>query len=395
MSIQAVREYLALLWGQYQGASKRSKSKLLDEIVRNTGMHRGSVKRLMKRATVPTFRRGTGASVNSYSDKAVRLLKVLWKDMGYMGAVRLQAAIQQWLKYWKQSEMDDHVFHELKQMSASTIERTLKKEKANLRRRTNTGTKSTKSKIKTLIPIRDLGVKPTIPGHCEIDCVAHCGGYLSGSHIWTLTLTDIVTGVTICEALEYKNGFEVMQALHRLEDRLPFKLIALYMDNGSEFLNEDVHKRFSLRKGAITREEIVELFRSRPYKKNDQCYVEQKNYTHVRELFGYDRLSGRLTVSLMNAVYRNEWHLLSNYFHPQIRLKSKERIGARIKRQFHKPVTPFENLKPYLTAEKTREIEAEIAGVNPFELVKKMKRKLREFQAYNSRSPDELGKHAI
>lgn len=167
------------------------------------------------------------------------------------------------------------------------------------------------------------------------------------------------------------------------------------MDNGSEFLNEDVHSRFSLNKNQVSREQIIEMFRSRPYRKNDQCYVEQKNYTHVRELFGYDRLSGKLMVSLMNNVYRKEWRKLSNYFHPQIRLKSKERHGAKIKRKFHAPVTPFENLKPYLTEEESKSIQDEIDSINPFELVKKLKRKLRDFQAYNSRPRDGLGKHAI
>lgn len=395
MSIQAVREYLALLWHQYQGANRVTKAQLLDEITKNTGMHRGSAKRLMSRSTAPTFRRGKGKSVNSYSDKSRRLLKALWKDMGYMGALRMRSAVQFWLKFWQHPELDDYTRHELTLMSESTLERSLKNDKANFRRRSNTGTKPAKSKMKTLIPIRDLGVFPTVPGHCEIDCVAHCGGSLTGDHNWTLTVTDILTGHTENEAMESKNGFEVMLALHRIEDRLPFKIIALYMDNGCEFLNEDVHKRFSQTKMQVTREQAIDLFRSRPYKKNDQCYVEQKNFTHVREVFGYDRLSGKLMVNLMNNIYRNEWRLLANYFHPQIRLKSKERIGAKVKRRFHKPATPFENLKRHLPEEHVRSIQAEIAGLNPFDLVKKLKRKLRDFQAYNSRSPDQLGKHAV
>lgn len=395
VSIQATREYLAFLWIQYQEASRRIRSHLLDEIVKNTRLHRCSAKRLMTRPSAPTFGRGKGKSVNAYSDKSMQLLKVLWKDMGYMGAVRLKTAIQQWIGSWQHPEMDDYTFHQLKSMSASTIERVLKVEKANLRRRTNTGTKQGNSKIKTIIPIRELGFMPKEPGHCEIDCVAHCGGSLTGNHIWTLTVTDILTGHTENEALEFKNGFEVMLALHRIEDRMPFKFIALYMDNGSEFLNEIVYKSFSQRKNKLSREQVIKLFRSRPYKKNDQCYVEQKNYTHVRELFGYDRFSGKLMVRLMNSIYRNEWRLLSNLFHPQIRLKAKVRIGAKVKRTFHKPVTPFENLKAHLTTEKSASIQLQIDGLNPFNLVKKLKRKLRDLQLYNSRSPNSLGKHAM
>lgn len=395
VSAQAVREYLILIWRQYQEASKALKSQLLDEIVKNTGIHRGSAKRLMSRRQEPEFKRGKGQSVNSYRDMSKKLLIELWKDMGHLGAVRMKGAIAAWIDKWQHPELDDYLRFELLKMSASTIERALKEEKAKLRRRLNTGTKSSGHKHKTSIPVRDLGQRPQVPGHCEIDCVAHCGGSLSGEHIWTLTLTDIVTGHTENEALQYKNGWEVKLALERIEARLPFPLIALYIDNGSEFLNDDVCKRFSLRKNQISREEAIKLFRSRPYKKNDQCFVEQKNYTHVRELFGYDRLSGKLMVQLMNNIYRTEWRLLSNYFYPQIRLKSKERHGAKIKRTFHKPITPFENLKKYLPPEKIVEMEAEYAALDPFALRKKLQRRLRDFQAYNSRPMDAGGKYAV
>ena len=395
MSIQATHEYLIMIWKQYQEASKKRKSELLNEVVKNTGLHRGSAKRLMGRSIEPEFKRGKGKSVNAYSDASKHFLKLLWKDVGYLGAVRMKAAIPMWINYWSNPDIDDYSFFELKKMSASTIERTLKKEKANLRRRLNMGTKGSKNnKMKTLIPIRDLGVMPTEPGHCEIDCVAHCGGSLTGTHIWTLTVTDIVTGHTENAALEYKNGWEVKLALDCIEDRLPFKIIALYMDNGSEFLNEDVHKRFSLTKDKIDRETIIQLFRSRPYKKNDQCYVEQKNYTHVRELFGYDRYSGDFMVQRMNNIYKNEWRLLTNYFHPQIRLKSKERHGSKIKRTFHPPATSFENLIKYLPEDKISEMEKEFNELNPFELRKKVKRRLSELQGYNGRTIERLGKHA-
>lgn len=395
VSIQAVREYLILIWKQYQGASKRLKSQLLDEVVKNTGMHRGSAKRVLSRRSEPQFRRGKGKSTSSYSEGSKRLLKVLWREMGYMGAKRLRAAIPNWIDKWEHPDLDDLIRAEIRTMSASTIERALKEEKAKLRRRMNTGTKSNGNKMKTTIPVRDLGTKPNEPGHCEIDCVAHCGGSLSGEHIWTLTVTDILTGHTENEALQFKNGWEVKLALDRIEDRLPFPLIALYMDNGSEFLNDYVYKRFSLKKNKIDRETVIKLFRSRPYKKNDQCYVEQKNYTHVRELFGYDRYTGKLMVQLMNNIYRNEWRLLSNFFHPQIRLKSKERNGAKVKRTFHAPITPFEALQKHLSEEELEKMSTEYNALNPFDLRKKLKRRLRDLQAYNSRSIDRLGKHAM
>lgn len=224
VSPQATREYLQFKWTQYRTSTKSERALILDEIVCNIGLHRGSAKRIMNRSSMPTFQRGKGVSANSYSVLSKKLLKDLWKDTGYLGAVRLKAALKIWLKHWKHEDLDDYVINELKCMSASTIERVLKTEKSNLRRRINTGTQPAKGKIKTIVPIRELGFKATVPGHCEIDSVAHCGGSLSGSHIWTLTLTDILTGHTECEALEAKNGFEVMSALNRIEDRLPFKI---------------------------------------------------------------------------------------------------------------------------------------------------------------------------
>jgi hypothetical protein len=220
------------------------------------------LKRLLGRMNKPAFQRGKGKSVNSYKETAKRLLKELWKDMGYLGSVRMKGAIPGWIDKWQHPDLDDYSRFELLEMSISTIERTLKEEKAKLRRRLNTGTKSGGHKLKKTIPIRNLENRPQMPGHCEIDCVAHCGGSLSGEHIWTLTLTDIVTGHTENEALQFKNGWEFKLALDRIADRLPFPLIALYMDNGPEFLNDDVHKRFSAKKNQIDREELIKLFRS-------------------------------------------------------------------------------------------------------------------------------------
>lgn len=395
VSTQAIHEYLALIWKQYQEMNKKGKSKLLDEIEKNTEMHRKAAIRLMKSKSEPKFKRGSGKSVNSYSDASKVFLVKLWKDMGYLGSVRLKGAIPIWIEHWDNKDLDDYSRMELKTMSVSTIERTLKEEKANLRRRLNTGTKRSDSKPKVEIPIRDLSEKPTELGHCEIDCVAHCGGSLTGSHVWTLTLTDIVSGQTECEALLAKNGFEVELALREIEKRLPFKIIALYMDNGSEFLNGNIYNRYAKRLEKIERTEVIKLFRSRPYKKNDQCFVEQKNYTHVRELFGYDRYSGKLMVTLMNNIYRNEARKLWTYFHPQIRLKEKTRVGSKVKRKFHAPVTPFETMKKYLSEEKAQEMQVEMELLNPFKIRKKLRSKLRSFQTYNQKSPDDLGKHVI
>ncbi|MCI5127130.1 MAG: hypothetical protein D3907_01240, partial [Candidatus Electrothrix sp. AUS3] len=372
------------------------KSKLIDEVQKNTGMHRKSILRLMNKKSKPQFKRGKGKSINSYSDEAKKLLIDLWVAMGRLGAVRMKAAIPLWIGSWKHKGLDnDYVKFELKSMSASTIERALKAEKAKHKRLLNTGTKPSASKSKVAIPIRDLENQPTEVGHCEIDCVAHCGGNLSGNHAWTLTLTDIVSGTTANRAMESKNGLEVENALYDMEKQLPFKIKCLYMDNGSEFINGNLVNRFSKRINGINRTELIDLFRSRPYKKNDQCFVEQKNHTHVRELFGYDRIEGRLQVQLMNAIYRNEWFKLTNFFQPQIRLKTKERHGSKIKKTYYTPQTAFEALKAYLPIDDLSKLEERIGNKDPFSLMKSLKTKLRNFQSYRFKKGERMGKYDI
>ena len=392
MSYQAVREYIAHQWARYQEASRILRSLILDEVCGTLALHRKSAIRLMSKRTVPKMRRGRGPSCNAYTDNARKALKQLWQEMAYPGAVRMKGAIKDWLPHWQNPDLDDYAYFELGMMSASTIERSLKGDKSGLRRRLNTGTRRGSSKLKTVIPLRDLEFEPKEPGHCEIDCVAHCGGSLSGDFIWTLTVTDILTGHTECEALQTKNGFAVTLALRQIEDRLPFPIIAIYSDNGSEFINDDVFKRFANHKDRAV---PIGFHRSRPYKKNDQCYVEQKNYTHVREIFGYDRLTGKLMTQLMNAVYRKDWRLLANHFLPQIRLKSKERVGSKIIRRFKPAQTPYTLLCRYLKGERLERLQAEHKALNPFDLRHKLKKKLRDFQAYNSRPRDDLGKYAI
>lgn len=133
-----------------------------------------------------------------------------------------------------------------------------------------------------------------------------------------------------------KDGQLVRDALKVIEARLPFPLLALYCDNGSEFMNHDVVDRFA----KTDRLKPIDVFRSMPYRKNDQCYVEQKNYNPVRKLFGYGRIDSKVGVNLMNNIYSKEWRQLQNFFMPQQKLISKRRLGAKIKRKMGYPNNP-------------------------------------------------------
>lgn len=379
VSLDAVRQYIALLWRRYQSLERREeKSVVLDELCRNLRIHRKSAIRLMTAEAVPRLRRSSASRSGVYSDWAKEHLARLWRKMGYLGSVRLKAAIPDWLPYYE--ECSDDIKGELLRMSARTMERLLKEEKAALQRRLNTGTRRGKL-IVTQVPLRDFDFTPDTPGHMEADTVAHCGDSMSGKFVRTLTTVDLTVGWTECEAMEPLNGDNVRKALEQIEPRLPCPFLGLYTDNGMEFLNDDVINDFANKKD---REVKIDMRRGRPYKKNDQARVEQKNYTHVRQAFGYDRITGRVAVKLMNDIYRNEWRLLQNYFWPQARVKSKQRIGSRRVRKMDTPKTPYQRLldNPTVNPEVKNRLVKERESLNPFELRRGLARKLRTFARF-------------
>ena len=168
----------------------------------------------------------------------------------------------------------------------------------------------------------------------------------------------------------------VITGMTDIEESLPFKIHAVNVDNGNEFLNHQFIRYFQ---GEARRDEKVIINRGRPYRSNDQCYVEQKNFTHVRELYGWDRYDKKELIALMNDIYKNEWSLLQNLFYPQMKLKTKFRLGAKYKKTYEDPQTPFERVlaQASVTAEtKARLIELE-KTINPFELKKSIETKLK------------------
>lgn len=393
MSTQATREYLELMWNQYKTGDRHLKSRILDEVVRNLGVHRKSATRLMRRSYAPRSLQGyRGGRKRKYSEAAKRHLERLWRAMGFMWPKRLKAALNDWLPYDDHPEFDDEVRGEILQMSASSIGRFLEKARAQLRRKLNQGTYRGVRRFVTEVPIRGLGQTPTEPGHCEVDSVAHCGDSMSGTFAWTVNLTDIATGWTESEAIWGKSGIAVKHALELMERRLPFPLKGLYVDNGSEFLNEDVIDKF-----ARNRAKPITVERGRPYKKNDQAYIEQKNYTHVRHLMGYGRIDNEKSVSHMNSIYRSEWRKLQNFFMPQQKLVEKVRVGSRIIRKMGHAQTPYSRLWPLLDQTRQRELAAERSRINPFKARHNQRHKIRDIFGYYQGQihTSEWGKMAI
>jgi hypothetical protein len=391
VSYQAIVEYLRNIWRQYQNTNSRAeKTTLLDEVTKNTHLHRKSVIRLFKKTYEPRLLLGRKGGLKiKYSHVSRFHLEQLWREMGYMCAERMKAALPEWIEFYDHKDFNSDIKTEILKMSISSIKRFLKPARSSLKRKMNTGTRRVRQFL-VKVPIRNLQVTPTLVGHCEIDTVAHCGGSLSGEFAWTLTLTDIASGWTECEAMWGKSSDSVYKALKNIESRLPFKIIALYMDNGCEFMNTQIIDKYAKDK----RLKPIEVYRSRPYHKNDQSYVEQKNYTHVRHLFGYNRMDWKEGVKQMNSIYRKEWSNLQNFFMPQQKLVEKFRIGSRIIRKLSAPITPIQRLQEYLDPPEYNELIVAKAKLNPIWLRRNQRHKVKYLNKSISAHISEYGRMA-
>lgn len=260
----------------------------------------------------------------------------------------------------------------LNTISAATIDRLLKPVRAKVGRRGLSGTKPG-TLLKKQIPIQAGVWDVTQPGFMEADTVAHCGDSLAGDFVWSLTMTDLCTGWTECRATWNKGADGVMTQIKAIQKALPFPVRVFDCDNGSEFLNWHLLRYFENHK------QPVQFTRSRPYHSNDNAHVEQKNWSHVRQLFGYDRFADPKLVKLMNDLYANEFSLFTNFFCPTLKLVSKTRDGSKWVRKHSKPITPAQRLieHPDVSTDSKNRMEAQMKSLNPFALQKRIQGKLK------------------
>ena len=369
MSLETLREFILILWAKYQSLEKRKdKAAVLDAITTTLGIHRKSALRLMNAGKAPEMRLNSGNARHSYSSETREWFIRLWNSMGRMSARKMKAALPKWLPYYDGGKIPKEIHTELLRMGTTTMDTILRPIRAQQSRKQNTGT--WKAKIRTEFPLRPLGLKIDSPGVAEVDTVMHCGDSASGVFANTVTMTDIHTGWTECVAILGKEASDVKNALVQLEKRMPFPLTALCSDNGAEFLNHTVLNEF-----VSSRSKPVNLFRGRPYRKNDQAYVEQKNFTNVRQAFGYERIDTPHAVELMNCFYSTAWSALQNHYVPQAKTLHKERIGSKMKRVLSFPVTPAERLLESEVLNETQrgELLAKELSINPFELKRTMR----------------------
>ena len=369
MPIKFRREYLNTIRERYKNALKRrNKTTILNEFCDNCGYERKYAIRILNRQVEPRLYRPGPKPI--YNHQVVHHLKILWEAMHHMCSKNMVVAIPLWMPFYK--DVDSATQTLLLQVSASTIDRLLKPSKLQWRRGLST---TDQSLLKSRIPIQLLDHNVNEPGFLEADTVAHCGGSADGKFASSLTATDLFSGWTENRATMTKKAELIVEQMRRIRSCLPFQMLGLATDNGSEFLNEEMLAY------AKDKAQPFMFVRRRAYKKNDNAHVEQKNFTHVRELFGYERIDDMQIVLLMNEIYQAYWNPLWNYFTPMMKLVKKERIKSKIKKTYDKPKTPYQRLleTDRLTIQEKRKLKEAYASKNPFFLKQELDRKLKIF----------------
>jgi hypothetical protein len=372
MTIKARREYLEAIRLRYKNATKRQKSRILDEFCVNCQYTRKHAIRLLAEKKVSSGKR-PGVRPK-FDGEVIRHLQILWRKMNYMCSVRMTAALPLWLEYYRPEDLNSETRAKLLEISSSSIDRLLRPFRASSQR----GLSATKAGafLKSQIPIELLDKHVDRPGFIEADTVAHCGDSLAGEFGNTLTMTDLLSGWTCNRATLNKHADDILAQLKDIRAGLPFKLQGFACDNGSEFINRSLVEYLQSHKHGF-----VKFVRRRPYKKNDAAHVEQKNDTHVRQLFGYSRIEHMELVDLMNDIYRNYWNPLLNNFCPALKLTKKIRIGGKLRKIYDKPKTPYDRLidSGKLTENQLYGLKTNRELLNPLTLKEGLDAKLRLF----------------
>jgi len=367
---------------RYQQATKKEKSVILDEFIKLTNYHRKSAVRLLAAKPVKEviiYRDGGAVKIKPkkgpanrkgkriYTDDVIAALRRIWTFFWYKCGKILAPLMRQQMDYiaqWQAFGITAEIRGKLMAISPATIDRALKKDRDALRIKGKSLTKP-KDPLKFRIPIRTFysPEERKLPGFLQVDTVHHCGQSTDGQYLLTLTATDIASGWVSLYPLLNKAHCWTFNALKDIYGTLPFPLREFHSDNGSEFINQvitDWHRNPAC---------PVPFTRSRDHKKNDNCFVEQKNGAVVREYVGYDRLEGLEEQTLMTSVYTPLVPLL-NFFMPTQKLQSKTKVGSKETKVYDTPRSPYQRLieMDSLGQEVKNALKAQCALYNPVEL---------------------------
>jgi hypothetical protein len=373
---QAKWEYLKAIHVRYHGASRPLKQRILDEFCEVTGYHRKYALRLLNGP--PPGRRprqGRRQRAVRYGTQVIQILAAIWETAGYPWSARLKALLPLWLPWARpRFRLTPPLEEQLLALSPRQMDRRLQPYKRHLKKRLYGRTKPG-TLLKHHIPLRTDRWDVTVPGFTEIDLVAHSGECAEGEFLHSLNLTDIHSTWVETRAVLGRGQTGVQQALEEMRRALPFRLQGIDSDNGSEFINAHLY-RYCQAQG-------IQFTRGRPYKKDDNAHVEQKNWTHVRKLMGYVRYDSREALAAMNALYRHELRLFQNLFLPSVKLVQKIRVGSRVRRIYARPQTPLERVLacPEADPVKVAHLKALRERLDPFALAQAIDQQLTQLYA--------------
>ena len=372
MTLKAKRELLKVLRPRYLKASKTEKGRMLDEFVAATGYNRKYAIHLLKNG-LPKRRKHKRRAQTIYTPDVVAALVQVWQASGRLCSKRLQPFMSEFLDAL--ARHDEMVFEPrikalLCQMSPATIDRKLQRARARHGRQRGLSTTKPGTLLKKSIPIRTfIDWNEQQPGFVEVDLVAHCGDTTAGVYLNTLCLVDIYTHWCGLAALPNKGQIATFIALKAIRQRLPFPLLGLDSDNGSEFINDQLF-RYCL-------DQHITFTRSRPYHKNDQAHVEQKNWSVVRQTVGYDRYESPEALNLLTAIYTDlELHV--NFFRPTLKLSEKKREGSKVRKRYEPARTPYRRViaSPIVPDEDKTQLCQIYLGLNPLALQRQVEANL-------------------
>jgi hypothetical protein len=376
MSARARWEYLRAIHGRYRQAARTEKGPILDEFCRATGYHRKYALRLLNGPPPGSARPQRRRRPPTYGPAVLQALTVIWEAAGAPWSVRLKALLPLWLPWAKRRlQLSATVCQQLRRISARQIDRRLGPAKRRLTTRRYGRTKPG-SLLKHHIPLKLDHWDVTAPGFTEVDLVAHAGHRADGEFAHSLNVTDIHTTWVETRALLGRSEARVQTALDEIRQVLPFRLQGIDSDNGSEFINDHLYR--------YCQAQAIQFTRGRPYKKDDNAHIEQKNWTHVRQLVGYHRYDTPAAVAALNALYRHELRLFQNLFLPSVKLQRKVRVGARVRRRYDAPRTPLDRVLAGGAAAETPRVTQLVAlrdQLDPFALAQAIDRKIERLVA--------------
>jgi len=379
MTLKSVKEYVAAIRDRYYRATKEEKGQILDEFVKVTGYHRKAAIRLLTAIVkTTTGHRGRPAQYHS----TIPSLKVIWEASDRLCSKRLQPFLPELIQVLRRNNelhLDADTQARLIKMSPATMDRLLVPYRQAGGRKSSSTTHS-KDLLKNTIPIRTFtDWQENKPGFLEIDLVAHCGENVAGFYLNTLSAVDVASGWLECAPVWGKSQIKVRQAVQRVNQRLPFLLLGLDSDNGSEFINQYFNR--------YCQQKQITFTRSRSYKKNDSCYVEQKNGNIVRRLVGYERYSSKAAYQCLDRLYYLV-RLHVNFFQPTMKLISKTWHGARVHKVYETAQTPYQRLLrlKVLKESRQKELAAIYNGLNPIRLLKQINENLEQLWKLADRS---------